>query len=241
MQNQLTELLTNYGPITAIWFDGEWDGPKVDWHFPAIYNTIHGRQPNCLVGNNHHHALAPGEDFQMFEQDLPGANSHGWIKEGSTVSQSMPLETCETMNKSWGFNVKDNDNKSAQQIEDLLVKAAALNSNLLLNVGPTGAGLLTQANQDTLAKVGRWVAANKSLLFGKKGKGLFESGALMEDGAYITRSAGEPVVLPLAVATKVKTITYAQPNQPSKPVPFERTKVGLVFSSAGSGAYVLGR
>ena len=88
MKAQLTELLTNYGDIAGIWFDGhwdqkEWDGKKfgkvkVDWHYDEIYTLIHHLQPQCLIGNNHHLAPITGEDFQMFEKDLPGKNTTGW-------------------------------------------------------------------------------------------------------------------------------------------------------------------
>ena len=64
MKAQLTELLTQYGPIAGVWFDGYWDQlandhdkinkPMVDWHLPEIYAMIHQLQPQCLIGNNHH-------------------------------------------------------------------------------------------------------------------------------------------------------------------------------------------
>ena len=103
MNNQLTELLTNYGPIGAIWFDGWWDqdaNPDFDWQLPEQYALIHGLQPACLVGNNHHQMPFPGEDIQIFERDLPGENSAGLS--GQDVSR-LPLETCETMNGMWGI------------------------------------------------------------------------------------------------------------------------------------------
>src|SRR3954467_11532368 len=88
MDGQLRELLTNYGEIGGIWFDGMWDKldnsnhdnptPRVDWHFREIYDLIHQLQPRCLVGNNHHITPLPGEDFQMFEKDLPGGNTTGF-------------------------------------------------------------------------------------------------------------------------------------------------------------------
>jgi alpha-L-fucosidase len=88
MKQQLTELLTNYGEIAGIWFDGYWDQlnndsdkinkPHVDWHFGELYALIHQLQPKCLVGNNHHLQPLPGEDFQMFEKDLPGGNTTGF-------------------------------------------------------------------------------------------------------------------------------------------------------------------
>ena len=81
MKTQLTELLTNYGPIAGIWFDGHWDQTapegahdresRIDWKYDEIYGLIHRLQPQCLVGNNHHLDPLPGEDFQMFERDLP--------------------------------------------------------------------------------------------------------------------------------------------------------------------------
>ena len=112
MKNQLTELLTNYGEIGGIWFDGYWDqtapeGPQTG-HLELtgtsdeIYALIHKLQPQCLIGNNHHLTPFAGEDFQMFEKDLPGENKTGF----SSISFCrLPLETCETMNNSWGFNI----------------------------------------------------------------------------------------------------------------------------------------
>ena len=75
MKAQLTELLTNYGPIGGIWFDGHWDKKDENWNYEEIYELIHKLQPSCLIGNNHHEASKPGEDFQMFEKDLPGKHN----------------------------------------------------------------------------------------------------------------------------------------------------------------------
>ncbi|MEG2790972.1 MAG: alpha-L-fucosidase, partial [Odoribacter sp.] len=80
MNNQITELLTNYGPIGAMWFDGWWDqdeNPSFDWQLPEQYAMIHRLQPSCLVGNNHHQVPFAGEDIQIFERDLPGENTAG--------------------------------------------------------------------------------------------------------------------------------------------------------------------
>ena len=71
MNNQLTELLTQYGDIGAIWFDGVWDhdaDPDFDWQLPEQYALIHRLQPACLVANNHHQAPFAGEDIQIFER-----------------------------------------------------------------------------------------------------------------------------------------------------------------------------
>ena len=63
MNNQLTELLTKYGKVDAIWFDGMWDqkeNPNFDWQLPGQYALIHRLQPGCLIGNNHHSTPNPG-------------------------------------------------------------------------------------------------------------------------------------------------------------------------------------
>ena len=81
MDNQLRELLTNYGDIAGIWFDGWWDKPTADWRLQQTYSLIHSLQPAALVGNNHHRKPFDGEDFQMFEKDLPGQNTAGFNAE----------------------------------------------------------------------------------------------------------------------------------------------------------------
>ena len=140
MKAQLTELLTNYGEIGGIWFDGqwdqhEWDGKrfgkiKVDFKLKEVYELIHELQPKALIGSNHHLAPNDGEDFQMFEKDLPGKNTTGF---GGAEIGRLPLETCETINHSWGFNLQDDKHKSVIQLIHYLVNAAGRNGNFLLN------------------------------------------------------------------------------------------------------------
>ncbi len=176
MKAQLTELLTNYGEISGIWFDGHWDQldndvdktlkSKVNWHYDEIYELIHRLQPQCLISNNHHLLPIPGEDFQAFEKDLPGHNTTGFG--GQSVSQ-LPLETCETMNDSWGFNITDRNYKSSKNLIQYMVKAACYNANFLLNVGPMPDGTIQQEFTDTLALMGKWLQQYGSTVYGTRG------------------------------------------------------------------------
>ncbi|NNL02565.1 MAG: alpha-L-fucosidase, partial [Eudoraea sp.] len=110
---QIKELAENYD-ITGFWFDGWWDqAPEkedwhktvdfrikgIDWDLEGTYKMIHDIDSKLLIGNNHHELPFEGEDFQMFEKDLPGKNTTGFG--GADIGQ-LPLETCETINQSWG-------------------------------------------------------------------------------------------------------------------------------------------
>lgn len=175
MKFQLRELLTNYGEIAGIWLDGhwdqkDWDGKKfgklnVDWHYDEIYKLIHDLQPQCLIGNNHHLAPIEGEDFQMFEKDLPGKNTTGWGTDASDVG-NLPFEVCETINGSWGFNLQDRKHKSKKELVQYVIKAAGHGSNLLLNVGPMPNGKIQEEHKESLKEVGEWMRVNGETIYG---------------------------------------------------------------------------
>ena len=176
MKAQLTELLTNYGEIGGIWFDGHWDQldndnnktlkTKVNWHYEEIYQLIHKLQPKALISNNHHLQPIPGEDFQAFEKDLPGHNTTGFG--GASVSE-LPLETCETINNSWGFNITDTSYKSKKDLIQYLVKAAGYNANFLLNIGPMPDGTIQPEFTERLGAIGDWLKINGDSIYGTRG------------------------------------------------------------------------
>jgi alpha-L-fucosidase len=166
MDAQLRELLTGYGPIAGIWFDGMWDRYEADWRLARTYRMIHELQPAALIGANHHRLPYPGEDFQMFEKDLPGQNTFGY---NTTEVGALPLETCETMNDSWGYRLTDRTFKSVPQLIRLLVNAAGRNANLLLNVGPMPTGEIQPEFAERLRELGAWLATHGEAIYGTRG------------------------------------------------------------------------
>lgn len=168
MNAQLTELLTNYGPIGAIWFDGMWDHDPdkedFNWNLTDQYALIHSLQPACLIGNNHHKKAYPGEDFQIFECDLPGENTAGFS--GNQEISPMPLETCNTINGFWGYHVKGTDYKSVDELIRYLVNTAGLGANLLLNIGPQPNGALPDAALQRLEGIGKWLGKYGETIYG---------------------------------------------------------------------------
>lgn len=169
MNNQITELLTQYGPIGAIWFDGWWDHDQdatpFDWQLDEQYALVHRLQPACLVANNHHQSPFPGEDIQIFERDLPGENKAGLS--GQAISP-LPLETCQTMNGMWGYKVIDQNYKSAETLIRYLVCAAGKGANLLLNIGPQPSGELPAAALERLKAIGEWMERYGETIYGTR-------------------------------------------------------------------------
>jgi alpha-L-fucosidase len=178
MCGQLRELLTGYGPVGCIWFDGDWDqiakgkdgkAPEItfDWHYGRLYSLIHSVQSSCLVANNHHREPVPGEDVQIFERDVPGENSAGYSRT-AFVSEALPLETCKTMNGSWGYDVSDRNYKSPAQLIRILVSTAGRNANLLLNIGPQPDGRIPAEALERLSAIGKWMSANGETIYGTR-------------------------------------------------------------------------
>lgn len=173
-QGQVRELCTKYGDIGMIWFDGYWPGHEPPaphfveggpWDLAGTYDLIHKLQPNALIGNNHHVAPLRGEDFQMYEQDLPGENTAGFNTGGIG---GLPLESCLTMNKNWGYNPDDHDHKSTTELIRFLVECIGRDSNLLLNVGPTPLGAIQPEHSARLRAVGAWLQTNGEAVYGTR-------------------------------------------------------------------------
>jgi alpha-L-fucosidase len=240
MKAQLRELLTNYGEIGGIWFDGhwdqkEWDGKtfgalKVDWHYDEIYKMIHDLQPQALIGNNHHIGVIDGEDFQMFEKDLPGKNTTGW---GTAADQigSVPLEVCETINGSWGFNLQDRKHKSDKELIHYLIKAAGYGSNMLLNVGPMPNGKIQPKHQASLRAMGAWLKENGATIYGT------QKGPIAPNDNFVSTQKGKRVYLHLLnpelntihmdeVPVKIKSI---RERKSQKNLSFRNDRFGLVI------------
>ena len=239
MNNQLTELLTNYGEIGAIWFDGWWDHDQdktpFNWQLQEQYALIHSLQPACLVGNNHHQTPFEGEDIQIFERDLPGENKAGLS--GQSISR-LPLETCQTMNGMWGYKLVDQEYKSTETLLRLLVSTSGKGANLLLNVGPQPNGEIPAAALERMKEMGEWLRANGETIYGttagdipaqdwgvttRKGDRLF---------VHIFNCKEKELTLPLDCKVK-RAFTFAD----KKAVKTKKTKDGvkLIFNKQPSG------
>ena len=146
---QVRELLTHYGPIALIWFDT----PRLMTaeRGQRFVDLIHSLQPACLIDGR----LGTSGDYtSMPDNTIPSKGVKGdW-------------ETPATINDTWAFRKDDTDWKSPGEIAFRLVDIASKGGNYLLNVGPTGEGVIPQASQDNLRTVGRWLKANGAAVYG---------------------------------------------------------------------------
>lgn len=229
MDAQLTELLTNYGPIGGIWFDGWWDKPDADWQLERQYTLIHRLQPGCLIGNNHHKAPFEGEDFQMFERDLPGQNKAGYSADAEI--SALPLESCETMNNTWGYNINDRNFKSTKQLIHTLVGAAGNNANLLLNVGPRPGGDFPEGSVRHLKEIGEWMRTYGETIQGTR------AGIIPQQDWGVTTQKGNKLYIHIlnlnktelllpTTDRKIKSIVCFKDQTPVK---YKKTKEGILL------------
>ena len=168
MMGQIAELLENYRPIN-IWFDGEWDhldrdrGGTFDWGFDEIFDLIHDH--HALVLNNNHRAPRPKEDIQAFERDLPGTGT--LFSKGQPVLADRPIEQCDVIQKNvWGYRIGETDFRTSADCVALIVRAAARNANLLLNIGPDGSGQIPEKAVEVFEGIGRWMETNGDSVYG---------------------------------------------------------------------------
>jgi alpha-L-fucosidase len=228
----------------SIWFDGHWDqtnvegsadrSSRIDWKYDEIYSLIHQLQPKCMIGNNHHLSPLPGEDFQMFERDLPGQNKSGLSFQ--KASDALPLETCETMNNSWGFNMNDESYKSTKELIHYLVNAAGLNTNFLLNIGPMPNGKIQPEFVDTLKAMGKWTKKYGETIFGTRGGVVPPQDwgtVTIKDNAlfvHLIKSDDRKIILIPGIKQKIQSISLFSTKQK---INFNQDDNGVIISLDG--------
>ena len=239
MNAQLTELLTNYGPVGCIWFDGAWDKKIPDrelwgrtWNLDEIYSLVHRLQPGCLVGNNHHVVPWPGEDIQIFERDVPGQHLGGH-SDGQEIYAGLPLETCQTINGPWGYKIGDNECKSLRTLVRLLARTAAKDANLLLNIGPRADGSLPEDAVSRLLEMGQWLKVNGESIYSTRGDLMEEQdwGVLTyKDNILYVHSFGSASSIILPVCTRENKVISVKRLSGDGKLSYRQSKDGLTIT-----------
>jgi alpha-L-fucosidase len=176
MELQLRELLTRYGDLFIVWFDGL--SPQAQYDGRRFERLIHETQPHCLMNNR---IGVPG-DYETPEQFVPG-----WVPsrdievelrgldEGvkrpdlaervPEPKNFKPWESCITINGTWAYNKNDRRFKSTAELIRTLIDVASKGGNLLLNVGPDPDGVIQPEFEQRLRGIGRWLDANGEAIY----------------------------------------------------------------------------
>ncbi len=179
---QITELLTNYGPVGMIWFDMWIHHSQTVVTKPQLLQLkklIRGLQPECLI--NSRLGLSLEEDSDVDFQEL-GDNEFGRTK------KDFPWQSPATVAHSWGYNRLDFEYKSATCLLQSLITNASLNGNLLLNIGPGPDGSVPSEIEKRLLEIGEWLRINGESIYGTTAFNLPKD---MNDWGVITHKSEE--------------------------------------------------
>lgn len=182
MKKQVGELLTNYGDLGVLWFDGEWEHTWEEERGRDLYSYVRSIQPDVIINNR----VGKGREGMAGTYDPETS-----VGDFGTPEQEIPAtgldyywETCMTMNNHWGYNKNDHNWKSEKDLIRKLVDIASKGGNFLLNVGPTAEGRFPQPSIDRLQTMGKWLSTNGDSIYGTTAS-QFES---LEWGRSTTKS-----------------------------------------------------
>lgn len=164
LDDQVTEILTNYGQVDILWLDYSFPGKngkdRDDWGSVDLMKKVRKLQPGIIVNDRADlKDYAGGWDFTTPEQFKVSK----WpTYEGVRI----PWETCQTFSGSWGYYRDEMTWKNNKQLLVLLIESVSKGGNLLLNVGPTGRGTIDDRAQSRLQSMGDWMKVNSRSIYG---------------------------------------------------------------------------
>ena len=184
LHNEVTQLLTEYGPIGVIWFDGQWESTWNSKRGKSLFDLCRRVSPNTIVNDRVSSGLPHIGDYTTPEQYIPdtGIPGEDW-------------ETCMTMNDHWGYNAYDTNWKSSKDLIRNLVDIASKGGNYLLNVGPMADGEFPPEAVERLKEIGQWMHVNGDSIYDTDAS-VFEG---LPWGRSTTKREGDKTILYLQV------------------------------------------
>lgn len=223
VHRQVRELMTQYGRIDVLWYDGtgwfDWEqrgikDPAAVWKAQKLNAMARRLQPHILINDR---AGVPG-DFVTHEGRIGGA------KDGR------PGESCLTLGdwQGWGYMRNNPNLKPLSQVLQSLILAANWEGNLLVNVGPRADGSIPERERRILRGLGRWMRTNGEAIYGCRScrlgewpNGGWHLGMWTRQGRtayfHVCRWPGTQLVLPL-IGRRPRAVSFLATG---RPVPFD--------------------
>ena len=217
LKTQVRELLTHYGKVDILWFDGLGKS-ATDYDAVALNKMIRELQPGILINNRD----GLPEDFDTPEQEV------------GKFQNDRPWESCITICEQWAWKPGDNM-KSLQKCLETLIRCAGGDGNLLFNVGPMPDGRIEPRQEARLREMGAWLAKYGQTIYGTRG------GPWKPNASVASTRRGNTIFVHIL---KWNGETVALPNIPAKimgaslltggKVDVRQTDEGIVLSVSAS-------
>lgn len=159
---QVRELMTNYGKIDILWYDGGWCFPSTItdtakdiaafWHAEELNAMVRSLQPDILINNR----SGLPEDFSTPE-GVSGENSGKCCEACFTLSKNA--------NAHWGFFRNEKMKKTKEDVIELIIQSITSGYNLLVNVGPDRNGVIPEWQTEILHQTGAWLKRYPEVAF----------------------------------------------------------------------------
>lgn len=180
MRKQLQELMTNYGEVHELWFDGAWDRKVEEWYLPEVYDYVKSMQPDCQISTNWTLGKRPVDmqegdtivyfpsDFRLWDPYLPVADDPKIYTYGGK-EYYLPYECTQTISVlgNWFADDADVTVRDLDELEDIFY-ASTINDNcLLLNIPPDRNGNLNPEAVERINELARVLSIDNGKPFPK--------------------------------------------------------------------------
>lgn len=181
MKNQLQELMTQYGTVHELWFDGAWDRKNEDWHLQEVYDFVKAMQPECQISTNWTIGKRPVDmqegdsiiyfpsDFRLWDPFLPVKNDPK-VYRHSGKEYYLPFESTQTISVigSWFNHPEDTTVRDVDELEEIFYVATSNDNCLLLNVPPATDGRQNPQAVENIVELARRLGIEGGKAFPKE-------------------------------------------------------------------------